>query len=69
MKKLLFNGKHGDVTTIFAAFVELDNTINKSEEGVILAHTDILARVVDRTALTDDNVAGDALLTAKNLNA
>lgn len=35
---------------------------------MILTHANILARIVDRTTLTDDNVASDALLTAKNLN-
>ena len=36
---------------------------------MISAHADILAGVVGGTALTDNDIAGDALLTTKNLNA
>ena len=69
MKKLLFNGKHGDVTTVFAAFVELNDTVDKCKEGVVLTHADILAGVVGGTALTDNDIAGDALLTTKDFHA
>lgn len=69
MKKLLFNGKHGDVTTVFAAFVELNDTVDKRKEGVVLTHANILAGVVGSTALANDDVAGDALLTTKDFNA
>ena len=34
---------------------------------MIFTHTDILARVVDCATLTDDNITGNAALTAKNL--
>ena len=69
MKKLLFNGKHGDVTTVFAAFVELNDTVDKCKEGVVFTHANILAGVVSSTTLTNDNVAGDALLTTKDFHA
>ena len=69
MKKLLFNGKYGDVRTVFAAFVELNDAVDKCKEGVVLTHADVLAGVVGRAALADNDVAGDALLTAENLNA
>ena len=69
MKKLLFNGKHGDVTTIFAAFVELNDTVDKCKEGVVLTHANILAGVVSGTALTNDDVAGDTFLTTKDFHA
>ena len=69
MKKLLFNGKYGDVTTVFAAFVELNDTVDKCKEGVILTHTDILAGTVGSTALANDDVTGDALLTTKDFHA
>ena len=36
---------------------------------MVLAHANVLAGVVDGTTLTDDDVTGDAMLTAKNLNA
>jgi len=35
---------------------------------MILTHTDVLTGVVDGATLTDDDVAGDAGLTAKNLH-
>jgi hypothetical protein len=69
MKKLLFNGKHGDVTTVFAAFVELNDTVDKRKEGVVLTHANILAGVVGGTTLANDDVAGDALLTTKDFHA
>ncbi len=48
--------------------MELYNAIAQSEERVVLTHSNILARVVDSAALTNQNVASDAGLTAKNLN-
>ena len=69
MKKLLFNGKYGDVTTVFAAFVELNDTVDKCKEGVVLAHADILAGVVGGAALTNDDIASDTFLTTKDFHA
>lgn len=67
--KILFSHRHyGDERFVLAAFVELDDTVAESEQGMVFAHSDILARVVDRTALTHDDVAGDAGLTAKNFH-
>ena len=59
---------HGDEGTVLAALVELHNTVAKSEEGMVLAHSYILARVVGGATLTDDDIASYALLTAKNLD-
>ena len=69
MKKLLFNGKYGDVTTVFAAFVELNDAVDKCKEGVVFTHANILARVVGGAALANDDVAGDAFLTTKDFHA
>ena len=69
MKKLLFNGKYGDVTTVFAAFVELNDAVDKCKEGVVFTHANILARVVGGAALANNNVAGDAFLTTKDFHA
>ena len=49
--------------------VEGNNAVFERIERVVLAHADILAGIVNRTALTDDDVTGDALLTAPDLNA
>lgn len=65
---LLFGGNHADVAAVLSAFVELHHAVDEGVQGVILAHTHVLAGVVGRAALADDDVAGDALLTAKNLN-
>ena len=43
-------------------------TINKCEEGVVLAHTNILTGVVYRTTLADDDVAGLSELTTEQLD-
>ena len=69
MKKLLFNGKYGDVTKVFAAFVELNDAVDKCKEGVVFTHANILARVVGGAALANDDVAGDAFLTTKDFHA
>ena len=66
---LTFNGKDRDEGFAFFFLLELDDAVTQGVQGVILAHADILAGVVSRTALADDDVAGDALLTAENLNA
>jgi hypothetical protein len=46
---------------------ELNVTVDKREEGVILAKADILARVPLGAALARNNVAGNDLLTAEQL--
>ena len=71
MKKfsaVLFGRNHAHKRAVLASFVELHHSIDKGEERVVLSHTHILTGVVDSAALADDNVAGDAFLTAKNLN-
>jgi hypothetical protein len=62
-------GDNGDKRAVLTAFVELHNAVAKSVESVVLAHTDVAARVVDGTTLTDDNVTGDAGLSAEDFNA
>ena len=73
MKKItytfLFCGNHGNERAVFTAFVEFHNTVDESIQRMVSSHTDILAGVMSGTTLTDNNVAGDALLTTKNLNA
>ncbi len=62
-------GSYRNDATIALAAVESNNTVNESEERVILAHAYILTRVVNSTALTHDDVASHAGLTTPNLNA
>ena len=61
-------GQYGYNTTVASTAFEVYNTINECEEGVILTHANVLARVVNSTALTHDDVTSDTLLTAPNLN-
>ena len=44
-------------------------TINKCEEGVVLAHTYVLTWIVNSTALTNDDVACLCELTTEKLQA
>ena len=65
----LFGRNHGDVAAVLATFVELHNTVNEGIKRVVTTDANILAGVVGGATLTNDNVAGDAFLTTKNLNA
>jgi hypothetical protein len=62
-------GHDGDVGTILATFFELNGSVDKSVEGMVLAHTNVLTGVVDGATLTDDDVTGDTMLTAEDFNA
>ena len=53
----------------FSFLLEHNNTVRKSEQGVIPAHAHVLAGVMLGSALTHDDVAGNHLLTAKHLDA
>ena len=61
-----FNRNYATVTL---TAVESYNTINESEESVILTHTYVFTRIVNCTTLTNDNVTCNASLTTPNLNA
>ncbi len=49
-------------------FTERYRAFNKGIKRMITAHSDILARIVSRTTLTDDDIACLAILAAPNLN-
>src|SRR5699024_7714788 len=68
-ENLLRKGSNAYVRFAFALLAELHGPVYESEQRVILADTDVLAGVVDRTALTDDDVAGLCELTAEQLDA
>src|SRR5262245_52317263 len=59
----------GYVRAAFSFRVELDATINESEQRVILTHPDIGAGMPLRPALARENVAGYGLLAAEQLDA
>ena len=53
---------------VITAFVEIYHTVNESIQGVVLADTHVLTRVVLCAALANDDVAGNTLLTTPDLN-
>ena len=59
-------GNHGDKRTVVRLLAELNLTVGQCEQGVILAHSNVLAWVVLGSALTHENVASNALLTTKD---
>lgn len=54
---------------VAAALVEINHTVNQRVKRIVLAYTNVLSRVVLRAALANNNVAGDTLLAAPDLNA
>lgn len=62
-------GQNRHKGTVLTAFLKLDGTVTQSEQGMISAHTYVVARVVNSATLTDDNVASNAMLTTKDFHA
>lgn len=61
-------GRYGNDAAVAVATLESNNAVNECEERVILAHAYVLAGIVNRAALANDNVAGCAGLATPNLN-
>ena len=55
-------------TLVVLALVELNSTIAESIERIILTHGNIVACIVLRATLANDDVTCNNLLTAENLN-
>ena len=49
--------------------MELNGSVNKCIERIVLTHSNVIACVVLRTTLTNDNVTSQNLLTAEDLHA
>ena len=65
---LLLRGRNDrHVRSVFVGSLEFDDTVTQSEQGVILAHADVFAGVVDSTSLADDDVASFGELTTEDL--
>ena len=58
-----------DVHLVLRALRELDLAVAQGEQGVVLAATDVLARMDVRAALANDDVARVHLLAAEQLHA
>ena len=66
---LLAQRGNADVGFALALLAELYGSVYECEEGVILAHADVFTGVVDRAALTDDDVARLCELAAEQFDA
>ena len=55
---LILKRDYRDIGLVLFLAGELYGSIYKSIESVVLAHTDVPVRIVDCTALTDDDIAG-----------
>ena len=66
---MTFNGKHGDEGPAFFLLLEFDDTVTQCIQSVILAHTDVLAGIVLRAALTNDDVASDGGLSTEKFHS
>ena len=69
--KRLFSslGDDRDVRAVFLTSLKLNGTVAEGIQSMIFAHSDVLARIVDSATLADDDVTGDAMLTAEDFNA
>ena len=63
----VWNDRHHAL--VKACLLEIHCAVNQSVEGIVLANTNIIARVVLCTTLANDDVACDALLATPNLDA
>ena len=64
---LLCSRNDRNVRSVFVGLFEFDDTVTQSEEGVVFAHSHVLARIVDGSSLADDNVASLSKLTTEDL--
>jgi hypothetical protein len=71
-QEVLLNGRgeffYGDVLSS-TLVLETDYTVLQSEQGIILAKSDVDARMKGRSSLTNDNIAGLGYLTVAELEA
>ena len=68
-KQLLAQRGNAYIGLAARLLAELDRTVDQREERVVLAHADVLARIVYRTALTNDDVTCLCELTAEQFHA
>ncbi len=67
--KLLCRLNDDGATLLLTTDGELDRAVDQCEQGVILAHADVVARVELGTTLANNDVAGFDQLTAVAPNA
>ena len=64
-----FDREDGNIGPSFLLLLELDDTITQCIQRVIFAHADVLAGIVFRAALTDDDVASNGGLTTEKFHS
>ena len=69
MERLLAQGSYAHVRFACAFLAEFDGAVYKGEERVVFTDTHVFTGVVNRAALTNDNVARLCELTAKKFDA
>ena len=67
--RLCFNRSDAYSASVESSFLEAHCTANEGIECVVLAHTDILARIVLGTSLSHDDVTGFSKLSAKKFES
>jgi len=67
--ELLYRLNDDGAALLLASYGELHRAVDQREQGVILAHADVVTRVELGTALANDDVASLNQLTAVALNA
>ena len=60
---------YGNHAAVALATVERNHTVGKGKKSMVFTHAYVLAGIVNRTALTHDDVTGHAVLATPNLNA
>ncbi len=58
---------HRNESSVLSSLPEFNNTIAESEQRIVFSNTNIFTGMVNGTALTNDNVAGDCRLAAEDL--
>ena len=66
---MTFNGKDRDEGLAFFLLLEFDDAVTQCIQRVILAHTDVLAGIVLRAALTNDDVASNSGLSTEKFHS
>ena len=56
--RLVLKRDYRNIRLILSLAGELYSTVDESIEGVVLAHSDVLVRIVDCTPPTDNDIAG-----------
>ena len=60
---------NADLLLATSLVLELDLTVDQSEESVVGAHTNVVTGMNSSASLSDDDIAGDNRLTVGLLNA